>query len=66
MLFEDLDKLVEEAYRADSPVEVDATADLTEEELVAKFAEAVENYEPTGNSRLGLAKILTAVDILGS
>lgn len=63
MLYDHLEDLFKEATLS-KVAEVEE--DLTEDELVEKLAEAVESTSTLGNSRLGVAKLLTAIDILGS
>lgn len=67
MLFQDLEDLVKKACAAD---EVDANntpqETSTGDELVSKLAESLETPNNEPNSRLAVAKMLMAYDILSA
>ena len=67
MLFQDLEDLVKEAY-ASSKVEAINTPQETSSssELVSKLAESLETPNNEPNSRLAVAKMLMAYDILSA
>ncbi len=66
MLLSEIENLVKQAYAEDQD-DNDTQQDLeTSEELVSKLAESIEGYESAGNSKLGVAKMFMAMDILGN
>lgn len=62
--FEDLENLVKEAMAADEVVVEEQPA--PQGELSEKLAASLDYDELAGNSKLGVAKMLTAIDILCS
>lgn len=66
MLFEDLETFVKEATGLNEIDEEIQQADSASDELVNKLAESIKDQEIDLNSRLGVAKLLMAVDILSS
>lgn len=67
MFFEDLEDLVKEATAKNDKVNTNITQETsTSSELVSKLAESLEDHESDGNSSLGVAKLLTAIDILSA
>lgn len=64
MLFSDLEQLVRNAMApADADSDRSEVATAPETEVTTKLAEALESVD-AGNSRLGVAMLLMAIDIL--
>lgn len=66
MFLDDIEALIKEANSVDQEEDVVQEAAMTDDELVTKLAESLEDYKNDSNSRLGVAKMLTAIDILSN
>ena len=67
MFFEDLENLVKEATAKEDKIDTNVPQETsTGSELVSKLAESLEDHESNGNSSLGVAKLLMAIDILSA
>jgi len=64
VLFHDIEQLIKEAMASNIDTE-NTQQEVPVTDTLAKLAGTLENVEP-GNSRLGVAKLLVAIDILST